>query len=92
MCFKNLPIEFDEQGNAHLKGGVVDPYAYQPREINRDKLKELMARNGHIKDVTISPVTRVAGALSFHAVADLKNENSTKPTPSPRCFAATKSS
>lgn len=72
MCFKNLPIEFDEQGNAHLKGGVVDPYAYQPREINRDKLKELMARNGHIKDVTVSPVTRVAGALSFHAVADLK--------------------
>ena len=72
MCFKNLPIEFDAAGNAVLKGGVVDPYAYQRREINRDKLQDLLARNGHIKDVTISPVTRVAGALSFHAVADLK--------------------
>ncbi len=72
MCFKNLPIEFDAQGNAQLKGGVVDPYGYQRGEINRDKLKEMMARNGHIKDVSISPVTRVAGALSFHAVADLK--------------------
>ncbi|MGI8897152.1 MAG: nickel-dependent hydrogenase large subunit, partial [Pyrinomonadaceae bacterium] len=72
MCFKNLPVEFDAQGVAHLKGGVVDPYAYQPREIKREKLEELLARNGHIKDVSISPVTRVAGALSFHAVADLQ--------------------
>ncbi|MGI8735285.1 MAG: nickel-dependent hydrogenase large subunit, partial [Pyrinomonadaceae bacterium] len=72
MCFKNLPVEFDAQGNAHLKGGVVDPYAYTPREIKRDKLEELLKRNGHIKDVSISPVTRVAGALSFHAVADLQ--------------------
>src|SRR5919199_5966255 len=73
MCFKNLPVEFDAQGNATLKGGVADPYSYQPREIKRDKLEELLARNGHIKDVTISPVTRVAGALAFHAVADLQN-------------------
>src|SRR5918912_1922591 len=72
MCFKNLPVEFDAQGNAHLKGGVADPFAYTPRELKRDKLEELLARNGHIKDVTISPVTRVAGALSFHAVADLQ--------------------
>ena len=28
MCFKNLPIEFDAQGNATLKPGVADPYAY----------------------------------------------------------------
>ena len=75
MCFKNLPVEFDAQGNASLKGGVANPYAYQPREIKRDKLEELLARNGHIKDVSISPVTRVAGALSFHAVADLQNRN-----------------
>lgn len=72
MCFKNLPIEFDSQGHAHLKGDVADPYAYERREINRDKLKELLAKNGYIKDVTISPVTRVAGALAFHAIADLK--------------------
>src|SRR5918911_586868 len=73
MCFKNLPVEFDQQGNARLVGGVADPYAYTPREIKREELEELLARNGHIKDVTISPVTRVAGALSFHAVADLQN-------------------
>jgi len=72
MCFKNLPVEFDQAGNAYLKGGVADPYRYQPREIKRERLEELLARNGHIKDVTISPVTRVAGALSFHAVADLQ--------------------
>ena len=31
-----------------------------------------MRRNGHIKSVDFDPVTRVAGALAFHAVADLK--------------------
>jgi len=29
MCFKNLPVEFDEQGNAYLKEGVANPYAYE---------------------------------------------------------------
>jgi len=38
MCFKNLPIEFDAAGVATLKEGVGNPYAYQAREINRDKL------------------------------------------------------
>jgi hydrogenase large subunit len=72
MCFKNLPIEFNEQGQAFLKEDLANPYVYERKELNRDKLKEMMARNGHIKDVTISPVTRVAGALAFHAVADLQ--------------------
>ena len=27
MCFKNLPIEFDEAGKAQLKAGVKDPYS-----------------------------------------------------------------
>ena len=74
MCFKNLPIEFDERGQPHLREGVRDPYAYSsvslaPRE---ERIKELLARNGHIKDVDFDPVTRVAGALAFHSVADLK--------------------
>jgi hydrogenase large subunit len=72
MCFKNLPIEFDEHGNAHLKGGMAEPYAYQAKEIDRERINQLLAQNGYIKDVNISPVTRVAGALAFHAVADLK--------------------
>lgn len=74
MCFKNLPIEFDEQGNAKLKEGVADPYAYESTSLGleQDKLKELLARNGHIKNVDFDPVTRVAGALAFHSVVDLK--------------------
>jgi hydrogenase large subunit len=71
MCYQNLPIEFDEQGKPHLKGDG-NPFAYQPREINRDQIEELLRRNGHIKDVNVDPVTRVAGALAFHSVVDLK--------------------
>ena len=29
MCFKNLPIEFDEQGRAFLREGVSNPYTYE---------------------------------------------------------------
>jgi hydrogenase large subunit len=74
MCFKNLPVEFDEQGRARLKEGVADPYAYRPTTVvadQQERMKELLARNGHIKDVSIDPVTRVAGSLAFHAVVDL---------------------
>jgi hydrogenase large subunit len=80
MCFKNLPIEFDEQGNARLKEGVADPYSYNVTELapiespeGQEKLKELLARNGHIRRVDFDPVTRVAGALAFHTVVDLEN-------------------
>ncbi len=81
MCFKNLPIEFDEQGNARLKEGIADPYSYEVKELrplggpegDEEKLKELLARNGHIRQVDFDPVTRVAGALAFHTVVDLEN-------------------
>src|SRR5262245_25862317 len=76
MCFKNLPIEFDEQGNARLKPGVANPYSYEVRELtpiedSPEKLKKLLERNGHIRRVDFDPVTRVAGALAFHTVVDL---------------------
>src|SRR5947208_16948601 len=73
MCFKNLPIEFDEQGRAHLKEGVRDPYEYQTQSLDEqaDRINDLLARNGHIKSVDFDPVTRVAGALAFHRVVDL---------------------
>ena len=32
MCFKNLPIEFDDGGKARLKAGVSDPYSVQVAE------------------------------------------------------------
>jgi hydrogenase large subunit len=80
MCFKNLPIEFDEQGNARLKEGVADPYSYTVAELapiespeGREKLQQLLARNGHIRRADFDPVTRVAGALAFHTVVDLEN-------------------
>ena len=64
MCFKNLPIEFDAQGRATLLEGVRDPYAYETHSLadQEDKIKDLLARNGHIKSVDFDPVTRVAGA------------------------------
>src|SRR3954453_5989095 len=78
MCFKNLPIEFDEQGNAKLKDGVADPWSYEVQDVmsitepgGEEKLQELLARNGHIRQVDFDPVTRVAGALAFHTVVDL---------------------
>ena len=79
MCFKNLPIEFDAQGRASLKGGVANPYATTttgppnvPKQLTQEQAIELVKRNGHVKDVDFDPVTRVAGALAFHTVADIK--------------------
>ena len=77
MCFKNLPIEFDSQGNATLKQGVANPYTYPetpaptPIEDDPERMRELFARNGAIRRVDFDPVTRVAGALAFHTVVDL---------------------
>jgi hydrogenase large subunit len=78
MCFKNLPVEFDEQGNARLREGVADPYSYEVTEVtpldqDEEKLRRLLAQNGHIRRVDFDPVTRVAGALAFHTVVDLEN-------------------
>ncbi|MDQ3466581.1 MAG: nickel-dependent hydrogenase large subunit, partial [Actinomycetota bacterium] len=80
MCFKTLPVELDADGNAHLRGGIPNPYdvtiAKPHTELNeverQDKIEQLVARNGHIKDLNMDPVTRVAGALAVHVTADLQ--------------------
>jgi hydrogenase large subunit len=72
MCFQNLPIDFDEQGNPRLREGAADPYAYRTQDIDRSRIEELLKRNGHVKEFSVDPVTRVAGALAFHAVVDLE--------------------
>lgn len=74
MCFKNLPIDFDENGKAFLKENIANPYAYKVVDLGKeqDKLKELMAKNGHLKNVSYDPVTRVAGALAFNTTVDLQ--------------------
>lgn len=73
MCFKNLPIEFDETGKASLIGGLADPYRVERKEISRDAIKRLMAQNGYIRQLDFDPVTRIAGAMAFHSTVDLEN-------------------
>ena len=81
MCFKNLPVEFDEQGRAYLREDVRDPYSTERspdqngsavRTLSRDQIEDLLARNGHIEQKNFDPITRVAGALAFHSVVDLE--------------------
>jgi len=75
VCFENLPIEFDAQGNARLKPGARNPYEYTVRtpEEREDRLRELAVKNGQLRDVDFDPVTRVAGALAFHSTVDLEH-------------------
>jgi len=49
MCFENLPIEFDENGKAHLKEGVKNPYTYatQTVEEREQVLADIAKKNGH---------------------------------------------
>jgi hydrogenase large subunit len=78
MCFKNLPIEFDESGRARLRQGVADPYS-----VTSAKPKGFVRRNEgpgaqlaappRLRDWNIDPMTRVAGALAVHTVLDLEN-------------------
>jgi hydrogenase large subunit len=79
MCFKNLPVEFDKDGRPFLKEGIADPYSPTrqapvgvPTQITAERIEELVRRNGHVRPVDFDPVTRVAGALALHTVADLK--------------------
>lgn len=88
MCFKNLPIEFDAHGHARLRDDTwAQPSTPRPPE---DTLEQL-ARGAHLRDFDIDPVTRVAGALSFHTVIDLEARRVVEARPRPRSFAATRS-
>ncbi|MBT3906967.1 MAG: nickel-dependent hydrogenase large subunit [Rhodospirillaceae bacterium] len=74
MCFENLPIDFDENGNAFLKPGIKAPFAYDVGETQdrEERLKEIARKNGQISDIDYDPVTRVAGALAFHSTVNLQ--------------------
>ncbi|MEO5839779.1 MAG: nickel-dependent hydrogenase large subunit [Acidimicrobiales bacterium] len=74
MCFKNLPIEFDEDGRARLRAGMMDPYAVavaEPREYVRQATAGGSLAPPKLREWSIDPVTRVAGALAVHTVLDL---------------------
>jgi hydrogenase large subunit len=68
MCFKNLPIEFDAHGRALLRD---DRWGQPLRPRTQGSALEQLARGAHLHHFDIDPVTRVAGALSFHTVIDL---------------------
>jgi len=80
MCFKTLPVEFDEAGNARLRGGIPDPYSvttarpevFMTEEEREAQIQGLVARNGHLKDLNMDPVTRIAGAMALHVTADIE--------------------
>ncbi len=79
MCFKNLPIDFDDGGVATLRHDVPDPFSVavtrpevdMSEEERQEQIHRLMAANGHVKDLNMDPVTRVAGALAMHVTANL---------------------
>ena len=79
MCFKNLPITFDDNGKARLVDGINDPYAVavaEPRDFVRGALNRrsagALAAPPRLREWSIDPVTRVAGALAVHTVLDLE--------------------
>ncbi len=79
MCFKNLPIEFDEGGIATLRGGIPDPYSVTvtkpdaglSNDEQREQIERLVASNGHVREINMDPVTRVAGAIAINIAANL---------------------
>jgi hydrogenase large subunit len=72
MCFKHLPIEFDAHGNPRLKDNA-DGEPFAVRAASPERALEKIAKGEHLREVNLDPVTRVAGALAFHAVVDLEN-------------------
>jgi hydrogenase large subunit len=80
MCLQNLPVEFDENGKAYLKGVDGDqPYSLKSAappvdETDADRearIERLVAQNRKIRHTNINPLTRVAGELGIFISADL---------------------
>lgn len=73
MCFRNLPIEFDDDGKAHLAGDFrALAESSGDGVLTQEKILTLLKQNGHVQEYNVDPVTRVAGALAFHTVVDLE--------------------
>ena len=78
MCFKNLPIEFDASGKATLREGGGDPWAVSTVARKgyvrrRPGPGAQLAAPPRLREWSIDPMTRVAGALAIHTVLDLEN-------------------
>ncbi len=74
MCFRNLPVEFDESGRARLLEGVSDPYSLtNPVRSSYTKIDVSdLDDSPRVRDWNIDPVTRVAGALAVHTKLDFE--------------------
>jgi hydrogenase large subunit len=77
MCFKNLPVEFDEDGRARLREDARDPWSLEGVRIRAYTKRPPVAGGAvatapKVRDWMIDPVTRVAGALAVHAKLDLE--------------------
>lgn len=78
MTFRSLPIEFDVYGRAHLRDeDAIAPFSVESdpriqRALNRERALEKLADNKHVWSFNVSPVTRVAGNMSLHAVIDFE--------------------
>ncbi|MEW6155779.1 MAG: hypothetical protein AB1673_17635, partial [Actinomycetota bacterium] len=78
MCFKNLPIEFDSTGKARMRDTTADPWAVQSTQRKgyvrrRSGPGAQLAAPPRLREWSIDPMTRVAGALAIHTVLDLEN-------------------
>jgi hydrogenase large subunit len=82
MYFKNLPIEFDARGQASLRGGEHSyPFAMRGgavglAEPEAPRVFEALAERPCIRSFNTGPVSRIAGALDFHAVIDFDRRKS----------------
>jgi len=78
MCFKNLPIEFDSAGKARLLEGA-DPFAVETSPIKQYVRADAgggaspSSSPPRLREWSIDPVTRVAGALAVHTTLDLES-------------------
>lgn len=85
MCFKNLPVEFDATGRPYLRQGWETAYnadanskklvghgATPPSQPDPAKVQQMVATQANIQEFNVDPVTRIAGALAMHTVADLQ--------------------
>ena len=67
MCFNRLPIEFDHSGRASLMPGGW-PSARDPERLTIGE-----TASNDLREFTVAPVTRIAGAMDFQTTLDLPN-------------------
>lgn len=71
MCFQNLPIVFDESGRPSLL--EEGDFHTNSRPIRSLTAPPSAGAGERMREFSVDPVTRVAGALALHATVDLGN-------------------